>query len=192
LVTQDRRIRRTQQLLARALISLTLENGYEAVTIRDITTRADVGYATFFRHYKDKNELLQDVVEVVLEELVDLFLLEASTSEKEEVGLVLFQYVQKNTEVVRLLFSTSDVLERLIVLATGSFVDMHKDLPESPIIPLEIAANHVVSASIALVRWWLANNMPHSPEQMGQIYYELIVRPTQSPKVVQRKKGEEN
>src|SRR5205809_797707 len=49
---QDRRVRRTQQLLAEALIALTLEKGYEAVTIRDITKRADVGYATFFRHYR--------------------------------------------------------------------------------------------------------------------------------------------
>ena len=48
--TQDRRVRRTQNLLAKALIALTLEKGYEAVTIRDITQRADVAYATFFRH----------------------------------------------------------------------------------------------------------------------------------------------
>jgi AcrR family transcriptional regulator len=40
---QDRRIRRTQHLLAQALIALTLEKGYEAVTIRDLTERADIG-----------------------------------------------------------------------------------------------------------------------------------------------------
>ncbi|HEY7418111.1 MAG TPA: TetR/AcrR family transcriptional regulator, partial [Ktedonobacteraceae bacterium] len=69
---QDRRVRRTQQLLAKALIALTLEKGYEAVTIRDITERADIGYATFFRHYHDKDELLRGVLDVVLTELTDL------------------------------------------------------------------------------------------------------------------------
>jgi AcrR family transcriptional regulator len=69
---QDRRVRRTQHLLARALIALTLEKGYEAVTIRDITERADIGYATFFRHYHDKDELLKDVLDVVLTDLIDL------------------------------------------------------------------------------------------------------------------------
>ncbi len=56
--SQDRRIKRTQQLLAKALIALTLEKGYEVVTIRDITEWADVGYATFFRHYYSKDALL--------------------------------------------------------------------------------------------------------------------------------------
>src|SRR5437667_12756071 len=69
---RDRRVRRTQHLLARALIALTLEKGYEAVTIRDITECADIGYATFFRHYRDKDELLEDVLDVVLAELIDL------------------------------------------------------------------------------------------------------------------------
>jgi AcrR family transcriptional regulator len=48
--THDRRVKRTQSALAKALIALTLEKGYDAVTIRDITERADIGYATFFRH----------------------------------------------------------------------------------------------------------------------------------------------
>jgi AcrR family transcriptional regulator len=69
---QDRRVRRTQQALAHAVIALTLEKGYDAITIRDITDWADVGYATFFRHYKDKEALLHDVLDVVLTELMDL------------------------------------------------------------------------------------------------------------------------
>src|SRR5437762_14310178 len=69
---RDRRVRRTQHLLARALIALTLEKGYEAVTIRDITERADLGYATFFRHYHDEDELLEAFLEVVMAELIDL------------------------------------------------------------------------------------------------------------------------
>ena len=67
--SQDRRIKRTQQLLAKALIALTLKKGYEAVTIRDITEHADIGYATFFRHYSSKDALLRDVSDVVLADL---------------------------------------------------------------------------------------------------------------------------
>ena len=70
--TQDRRVKRTQKLLAKALIELTLEKGYEAVTIREITQRADVAYTTFFRNYHDKDALLHDVLDVVLEDLVAL------------------------------------------------------------------------------------------------------------------------
>src|SRR5438128_10811647 len=95
---QDRRIRRTQHLLAKALIALTLEKGYEAVTIRDITERADIGYATLFRHYGDKDELLQDVLDVVSAELVDLLCQARPDAEPAAIGALLFRGIQEASE----------------------------------------------------------------------------------------------
>src|SRR5258706_3540102 len=91
---QDKRVRRTQKLLATALIELTLEKGYEAITIRDITDRADIGYATFFRHYHDKDDLLQDVSDVVLEALTRRLFPNDSTDDSSKVGVILFEYVK--------------------------------------------------------------------------------------------------
>ena len=58
----DRRVRRTKKSLAEALIDLALEKAYDEITIQEITDRADIGYRTFFRHYSDKDELLEDVL----------------------------------------------------------------------------------------------------------------------------------
>ncbi|HLI07929.1 MAG TPA: TetR/AcrR family transcriptional regulator [Ktedonobacteraceae bacterium] len=173
---QDRRVRRTQHLLAKALIALTLEKGYEAVTIRDITERADVGYATFFRHYRDKDELLKDVSDVVLTELTDLIVAITDT-DTTMVGTLLFRYVQEQSEIVRVLLHSHVLLDRITEVATQSIVKEHIEPPES-VIPLEIAAYHIVTSSIALVQWWLDHQMPYPPERMGAIYYELIIHPT--------------
>ncbi|MEO8397816.1 MAG: helix-turn-helix domain-containing protein, partial [Chloroflexota bacterium] len=54
----DRRIERTRQLLSKALMDLIIERGYDTITIQDITDRANVSRATFYLHYKDKDELL--------------------------------------------------------------------------------------------------------------------------------------
>ena len=56
--TTDRRVRRTRQLLRDALMELTLERGYDRVTVQDILDRADVGRSTFYAHYRDKDDLL--------------------------------------------------------------------------------------------------------------------------------------
>ena len=45
----DRRIRRSKRALAAALVELTAERPFNSITVRDITDRADVGYATFYR-----------------------------------------------------------------------------------------------------------------------------------------------
>lgn len=174
---QDRRVKRTQQLLTRALIALTLEKGYEDVTIRDITERADIGYATFFRHYHDKDELLKDVLDVVLTELTDLLGPAMPAADSATVGVLLFRYVQEQSEVVRVLLRSHALLQNIIATATQNIVNMHTAQPESPV-PLEVAAYHTVTASISLIQWWLDRQMPYPPERMGIIYHELIIRPT--------------
>src|SRR5579884_984217 len=110
---QDRRIRRTQHLLAEALIALTLEKDYESVTIRDITARADIGYATFFRHYRDKDELLKDVLDVVLNELLELVCVPPA-ADPTATGLLLFRYVQEHEEVVRVLLKSHTLRQNSI------------------------------------------------------------------------------
>lgn len=174
---QDRRVRRTQRLLAKALIALTLEKGYEAVTIRDITERADIGYATFFRHYRDKDELLEDVLDVVLAELIDLLCPEKPGADPTTLGILLFRHVQEQSEVIRVLLGSHTLLPRLIEVATQNIVSDHTPRPDSTV-PLEVAAHHIVTSTISLIQWWLDHQMPYSPEQMGLIYHELIAHPT--------------
>lgn len=170
---RDRRVRRTQQLLARALIALTLEKGYEAVTIRDITERADIGYATFFRHYHDKDELLKDILDVVLTDLIDLLSPTTPEDDPTTVGTLLFRYVQEHSEVVRVLLRSHALLQHIIEVAAQKVIDEHTQLPGSAV-PLEIVAHHIVTSSISLVQWWLDHQTPYPPEQMGVIYQELI------------------
>ncbi|MGA7768123.1 MAG: TetR/AcrR family transcriptional regulator [Candidatus Sulfotelmatobacter sp.] len=54
----NRRVQRTQQLLRTALASLIEENGFEALTVQDILDRANVGRATFYAHFDNKEDLL--------------------------------------------------------------------------------------------------------------------------------------
>lgn len=55
---EDRRVRRTRRLLRVALVSLTLEKGWENVSVLDVCTRADIGRSTFYVHFADKEDLL--------------------------------------------------------------------------------------------------------------------------------------
>ena len=54
----DRRVRRTRDALRDALLKLILERGWDAVDVRDICERADVGRSTFYTHFADKEDLL--------------------------------------------------------------------------------------------------------------------------------------
>jgi AcrR family transcriptional regulator len=54
----DRRVQRTRRHLREALMALILERGWDAVSVRDICEKADVGRSTFYVHFADKENLL--------------------------------------------------------------------------------------------------------------------------------------
>lgn len=158
-----------------ALVTLALEKGYESISIRDITERANVSYSTFFRHYSEKDDLLEELLKTVANDLTTLINHNPNKS-KESEGWLIFQHVADNQAFFRVLFSsqgTSRVMRNIqdeiavAILKTNS-------IPSDEIIPREIAANHLVVSILALIRWWLDHDMTYEIEQMAAIYSRLI------------------
>jgi AcrR family transcriptional regulator len=58
----DRRRRRTREQLKRSFAELMREKGFTAMTIQDITDRADVHRGTFYAHFPDKYALLEQSI----------------------------------------------------------------------------------------------------------------------------------
>ncbi|MEO8396634.1 MAG: TetR/AcrR family transcriptional regulator [Chloroflexota bacterium] len=173
----DRRIQRTQRSLMDALVTLSLEKSYDAISIRDITERANVSYSTFFRHYAEKDELLSELLKTVANELTTLINHNPNKSREAE-GRLIFQHVADNQAFFRVLFSsqgTSKVMRNLqdeiavVVMRTTT-------MPIDDVIPPEIAAYQLVVAILALIHWWLDHNMPYSIERMASIYSRLIIQ----------------
>lgn len=58
----DPRIIRTKQLIQDAFNSLLLEKDFKSITVRDITEKATINRATFYAHFTDKYELLDQTI----------------------------------------------------------------------------------------------------------------------------------
>src|SRR5215831_1596630 len=67
----DRRVARTRGMLQHALNSLTLKQGYEAISIEDICEAANVGRSTFYAHYTSKDDLKRSGLEHLRQQLLD-------------------------------------------------------------------------------------------------------------------------
>jgi AcrR family transcriptional regulator len=59
---EDRRSRRSRELLKRSFLELMREKGFTAMTVKDITDRADVHRGTFYAHFPDKFALLEQTI----------------------------------------------------------------------------------------------------------------------------------
>ncbi|WHY89845.1 TetR/AcrR family transcriptional regulator [Neobacillus cucumis] len=68
--TERRKALMREQLVHAAMESF-LEIGYTKTTVNDVTTRADVGHGTFYQHFKNKQELLEILVDELAEQVDD-------------------------------------------------------------------------------------------------------------------------
>src|SRR5713101_134481 len=66
---KDRRVQKTQGLLREALVSLIHEKSYDAIAVKEILDRANVGRSTFYTHFRDKDELLVSGVHEMMHSL---------------------------------------------------------------------------------------------------------------------------
>jgi AcrR family transcriptional regulator len=178
--TIDKRISQTRRVLTNALITLTLEKGYDALTVREISDRADIGYATFFRHFSDKDALLEDVLERTLSDFMGL--IQPVINDPERTVTLVFEHVKQNSDPVRVLLRTRNVsplLPRIFAFSSQTMLETLTPNPKS-VIPPEIAAHHMIVSILELLEWWLDHDMPYSPEHMGKIVNALIMQPARN------------
>ena len=176
----DRRIRRSKRELAAALIELTSERPYASIQVRDITDRADVGYATFYRHFESKDDLMLAVFEEITSELEDTAS-ETGVKYFQQEGRLLFEHVQKYEGLYRSVLKSPEFVQQLKRLLTQRIMEHMRAQAESPrrtAFPLDLAANHIVTALIGLIEWWLEKDRPLPVEEMARIYERLIIQAT--------------
>ncbi|MEI8200414.1 MAG: TetR/AcrR family transcriptional regulator [Eubacteriales bacterium] len=95
------RVRRTRKLLREALIELTKENSFEAITVGEITERAMVSRASFYRNYKDKYDLVEQVFEEAIQALRDFVSLPGA--EHPTIWVKFFEHVAEYEKLYRAL-----------------------------------------------------------------------------------------
>lgn len=175
----DKRVLRTRELLADALIEMTSEQGYESISIRDLTERAEIGYATFFRHYKSKDELLTEMLNTMVEGFMKLLPDISEESDPHERGIVLFQYVDQHTALCQVMLGSqgsSEMFRQLRNVATQTTNTLLKDALNDTL-PSELVSSHLVSGVFSLIQWWLDHEKPYSPEKMAEYYDTLVLAP---------------
>jgi AcrR family transcriptional regulator len=177
----DRRSRMTRKLLGDALVSLILEKGYDSTTVVEIAERANVGRSTFYAHFYDKEDLFRSE----FEELIRVLGSRAAHMEEEGGALVpsleLFRHIQEHHRLYRALiwgrgidFLYKTGQAALINNIEARLRQLHPGKDEWQI-PLPILSNYVAGAFLALLRWWLDNNVPSPPEQMHHLFQQLVM-----------------
>ena len=180
----DRRASRTRRALNDALISLILEQRYDTITVQHVIDRANVGRSTFYAHYRDKEDLLRSSFEEFLGTFGAHMNWQNLKGGRTVPVLEMFRHLQNfhnfykalaRSRKTDLLYKIGpDHMARSIEQSLISWLPP-QSIKQQRAVPLPLLSHYVASALLAMLKWWLEQEMPYSPERMDQIFHELVM-----------------
>jgi len=179
----DRRIQRTRQLLQDALVGLILEKGYEGVTVQDIIDRANVGRSTFYAHFQDKEDLFLSGFESLRSQFEQHLLGGGNEVQNPwALSLIIFEHVQANQRVFKAVVGKqgggvmAQHFNKYLVMLIRSHMKAQMPAKAREQVPPDILSQVIVSTLMALLTWWLDNDLPYPAERMNTMF-QLLIRP---------------
>lgn len=182
--TLDRRVRRTRRQLQRAILELVMEQDFDSLTVTEITERADLRRATFYLHYRTKEELLLAALQARFDDLRQQSQLQSggdaiAGKSRPDAYRVTFAHVAENADLYRALISGSGgslIYQQIrIYLAELVLVGLESVLDDELTVPRPVLAHAIAGAELGLILWWLDAGMPHSPEYMAQMAHKMLL-----------------
>lgn len=175
---EDRRIRRTKNLLKQALIELILEKEYEDISVQSIIDRADVGRTSFYAHFRNKEDLLLQN----LDDLEDIFKPQGDKEHDQNINdfsLMILRHIEENWKLARLLLGNPKIqvvqnhMQAILLKIYKSHLRIGVDNKKTSI-EIEGAAVVFSAALLSLILWWLSMKKPVSHDIMHELFLKHI------------------
>lgn len=169
----DRRTQRTRTALHAALAALVHEKPYDDVVVKEILGRARVARSTFYAHYRDKTDLLE-------QSILDLLRIgrpspssrwSTASDRLLRFSLPFLEHVERWREQRLPLIDARDaapvhdnlrrVLERELALELRA-ERRRQALVGDTSLPVDLLARHVAATFVLMLEWWLTQPALHA------------------------------
>jgi AcrR family transcriptional regulator len=160
------------------LLSLLEDGPFEEITVREITTRADVGYATFFRRYPDKEALLHDLAAREIGKLLAMAEPILYTVDSRASAQALCAYLWEHRKLWRALLTggAAAILKEEFVRKAQENTAARRG--RKSWLPGDLSVVYSVAATIEILAWWLKQRTPPSVKRMADVLDRLVITPS--------------
>lgn len=177
----DRRVRKTRMQLRAGLTQLMREKPIKDITVRELAQLVDINRCTFYLHYRDIYDMVEQVEREVFEEfetLVNAY--PPSELQRHPLPMLtdLYQFFLANADLCApFLGGNGDMafLNKLIaVLRDRLLTHWMQEAKKNPD-HLEYYFSFIASGCIGLIREWIVRDMRESPAEMAAMTEQLLL-----------------
>jgi AcrR family transcriptional regulator len=168
----------TQRLLGEILLKLITEKGYDKITVKDITDKANIDRTTFYLHFKDKDDLFLKSQQQIIDELIEYG---QKIDQPYPRATLVFEHMAQHSEAYRVLlnldensFFSKHLYEFLIKVLLPLLEEQLQGNLQITHTEIELLTGYFSWAFCGLARWWLQTGMPYSPAEIGRRYVEIF------------------
>jgi AcrR family transcriptional regulator len=182
---KDRRVQKTQGLLREALVSLIHEKSYDAIAVKVILDRANVGRSTFYTHFRDKDELLVSGIHEMIRSLHSAVLPSPAKGYEKiiQFSLPIFEYHDRHrhTGVAKMGAKGRAIIHEHLqkVIADLITEDVRKALQSrrkaAGQIPPAVLVQYVASTFILVLNLWAESKGPLRSQEANALFRALVL-----------------
>jgi len=182
----DRRIARTKLAIRDALVAMIKEKGFDALTVTDIVAQANINRGTFYLHYQDKFDLLEQTETEFLKEIQQIFLQAnlqqadySNTAEQlQQLVIMLLEYVKEHADLMYVFLGLQGNYS--FVTRIRSMAEKNLKLgalsglkEENFLVPREYLLSYVLHANLGVLQAWFVTECKESPQEIARILFRL-------------------
>ncbi|MEE1132029.1 MAG: TetR/AcrR family transcriptional regulator [Caryophanon sp.] len=181
--------KKTKASIHAALLHMLTEKAFDSVTVGDIAKQAGINRGTFYLHYLDKFDLLDQIEQQLFETLgAHIDELHANYSStvtfergQEQLASALFRSIQVQAPMLKIFLSDRGRAGFHIRLRNAFAEKVRHHLLQSDNVrqylhvPIDYFVSFITSAFLGLIEQWVQNDFDKTPEQMTELYIDIIV-----------------
>lgn len=166
-MAETRRTQMTRHLFRTALVELMQDKPLHKITIKEICDKADLNRATFYLHYRDQDELFDEIIALFEKDITEnIFKL---TGEGDKVVLMskYFDYIRNNSGLYTILMTDSGAKTRIVT-------DVLSELKaEMPVYGNELENRYVytylIDGTCSIIQRWIDNGFDLSTKDLARL-----------------------
>lgn len=168
---------RTRDTLGDALVALMQEKPFEEITVQQVLDRAGVGRATFYVHYRDKDDLFLSDMEDFLEHCSAALTRLGAGAKRLLPVQEFFTHVRDAREFYAALVR-SGKMNDVQALGRGLFARSIEERLKMAGVELEPSQRSAQAYALAgsffsLLDWWVDKGMKTDPKEMDDLFHRM-------------------
>jgi AcrR family transcriptional regulator len=173
----ETRKQNTRAALRAAMLTLLIEKPFDQIQILDVTRLANVGYATFFRHYGGTEDVLHEIAGDQIRQLLAMTIpvLEQYDSSVSMRALCQYVFEQRSLWCPLLTGGAAHTVRSEFVRQAREW--SRKATGAKPSVPVDLGTVCAAGSTIDALAWWLDQNDAYSIDEMAQFVDRLIIKP---------------